>query len=91
MTINILDKNLFGFTGTAWLVEIDGYYFIVSGTIAFTGWECLVFPANKNGEVTSWGDVAGGRGFSHEDALADLVEKIKKFGIEDTYKNKYYE
>jgi hypothetical protein len=50
-----------------------GQHYIVSGVSAmFSRWEVLVFPADEKGEVTSWTEVAGGRGISHEDAIADL-------------------
>ena len=77
-TIEVIKKGLDGFNGDAWLVKRGDEYFIVSGTTAmFTGWEVLVFPADEKGAVTNWGEVAGGRGISHEDAIAELA------GLED--------
>ncbi len=67
-------RELTGFTGSACLVRRGEEYFAVSSTVAaYTGFETLVFPADKNGEVTSWGDVAGGRGVSREEAIAELA------------------
>lgn len=55
------------------LVEKDGKYFVVSSVLAmFSGFETLVFPANAQGEVTDWREVAGGRGVSRKDAIQDL-------------------
>lgn len=76
MKVKIIKKGLAGFTGDAWLVKRGDEYFVVSGTNApFTGWEVLVFPADKNGKVVDWGEVAGGRGISHEDAIRELEEE----------------
>jgi hypothetical protein len=51
----------------------NGDYAIVSSVVApFSGFETLVFPADEHGEVTSWGEIAGGRGVSREDAIAEL-------------------
>ena len=38
------------------------------------GWEVLVFPADADGNVTDWHEVAGhaGEDYTHEDAIADL-------------------
>lgn len=36
------------------------------------GPETLVFPADKDGNVTDWGEVTGGRGVSREAAIRDL-------------------
>ena len=74
MKVDILNKGLSGFKSDAWHVKRDdGKYFIVSGVIAmFSGWEVLVFPSNEKGEVISWGEVAGGRGITHENAIKQL-------------------
>ena len=73
MSVEIIKKGLSGYTGDAWLVKKDDEYFVVSGTHAmFSGWEVLVFRANEDGEVTSWGGVCGGGGISHEQAIEQL-------------------
>jgi hypothetical protein len=55
------------------LVRRDDEYFVVSSATAIlTGFETLVFPADGEGTVTDWGEVAGGRGISHETAIAQL-------------------
>lgn len=55
------------------LVKKDERYFVVSSVIAmFGGFETLVFPGNADGEVTDWGEVAGGRGQSRQEAINDL-------------------
>jgi len=52
----------------------DGRHFVVSSVHAmFSGFETLVFPADEQGEVTSWLEVAGGRGASRNDALEELA------------------
>lgn len=77
--VEILRRDLPDFSGDAWLVGVKkfpkGKYFVVSGTYAaFSGWEVLVFPADSKGNVTDWGEVAGGREMTHEEAIADLEE-----------------
>ena len=57
------------------LVQKDGRYYVVSSVLPiFSGFETLVFPAREDGEVANWSDVAGGRGMSREEAIADLDE-----------------
>lgn len=57
------------------LVKQGERYFIVSSVVArFSGYETLVFPSDATGEVSDWGEVAGGRGCSREQAIADLAE-----------------
>ena len=62
MKAKIINKKLEGFTGDAWLVAfprkvsveetLKTKYFVISGTFAmYSGWEVLVFPADKNGKV----------------------------------------
>jgi hypothetical protein len=77
MATEILRKHLENFLGDAWLVKNGDKYFVVSGVNAmFSGWEVLVFPADEHGEVTSWSEVAGGRGITHEEAIADLENTL---------------
>lgn len=91
-----IKRDLEGFKGTAHLLklskpikvrqwngtEITTQYFVVSGVVAFdTGhWEVLAFPADKNGKVLSWGEVAGesGEGVTHEDIRRELEEICKE-------------
>ena len=75
MKVQILNKKLQNFTGEAWLVKKGKKHYVVSGTDAFySGWEVLVFECNKDGEVTNWSDVCGGRGVSHDEAINELEE-----------------
>lgn len=74
--VNIIRKHLEGWVGDAWLVEREGEYFVVSGVHALlTGWEVLVFAADKDGEVACLHEVAGGKGITYEEAIAELAEK----------------
>ncbi len=73
MTVEIVKKDLPDFKGDAWLVKKDDKFFVVSGAHApRMRWEVLVFPANEQGEVTSWWDVCGG--ISHDEAIQQLDE-----------------
>jgi hypothetical protein len=75
MKVEIIKKNMEGFSGDAWLVKKGTDFFIVSGThTLFTGWEVLVFKSDKNGKIKDWSDVTGGRGISHEKAIEMLEE-----------------
>ena len=55
-------------------MDTGAYYLVSTASVMLTGLETLVFPAKSNGEVTSWGEVAGGRGMSREEAIADLQQ-----------------
>ena len=66
---NVLDQTL---------VKREEEYFVVS-TVGLPaknggGFETLVFPADKNGEIKDWLEVAGGRGMSQQDAIEQLAE-----------------
>ncbi len=70
-------KELSGFKGAACLVEHEGQHYVVSSVDAmYTGPETLVFEADESGNVTSWTDIAGGRGMSREEAIADLEASV---------------
>jgi hypothetical protein len=57
--------------------RVTGQHYVVSSVVAlFSGFETLVFRADAKGEVTDWLEVAGGRGVSREDAIADLDERL---------------
>lgn len=60
-------------TRTLLVSHDDGCFYVVS-TIAVTSGavETLVFPARVSGETIECTDVAGGRGVSHEDAIARM-------------------
>ena len=74
-------KELKGFKGQACLIEHAGKHYVVSSVDAmFTGPETLVFEADANGKVTDWGDIAGGRGMSRAEAIADLERMFRVGG-----------
>ena len=59
------------------LVKKGEEFFVVSSVVAmFSGFETLVFPADSAGQVTDWGEVAGGQLVSREEAIAQL-ESLK--------------
>lgn len=74
MTVKIVKELPVSNTGAKQcLVQKGKKYFVVSSVNAFgTGFETLVFPGNEKGHVTSWDEVAGGRGVSRKDAIKDL-------------------
>lgn len=54
----------------------DAYYVVSSVHASFTGFETLVFAAEKSGKITSFECLAGGKGMSREEAIADLERKF---------------
>ena len=69
------------------LVKKGKFFFVVSSVFSpFSGFETLVFPATKTGEITSWLEVAGGRGMSQAEAIKDLESRdLKPEDLEDSY------
>ncbi len=68
-----LVRELDDYEGKAVLVRKGKHYYVVSSVNAmFSGFETLVFSADKDGEVTDWGEVAGGKRMSREEAIRDL-------------------
>jgi hypothetical protein len=66
-------KELQAPKGPRCLVRRGDEYFVVSSVVALmSGPETLVFPADAEGSITDWGEVAGGRGVSREEAIAEL-------------------
>ena len=54
--------------------EPTGEHFVVSHVVVpFSGPETLVFPADAEGEITDWLEIAGGRNVSPEEAAAQLA------------------
>ena len=59
--------------GSACLVKRGDDYFVVSSVIAlYSDFETLAFRADKKGQIVNWVEVAGGRGASREDVIAEL-------------------
>lgn len=50
-------------------VEYKGKFYIVSDN----GMETLIFPSNREGKVTNWGEVGGGRGYTLDEVLEDFA------------------
>ena len=68
-------RKLTDFTGDAALYLLDdGSYVIASSVVdVYSGPETLVFASNEDGDVTSWNEIGGGRGYlDHKEALASL-------------------
>jgi hypothetical protein len=67
-------KELTGWRGQACLVRRGEKFFVISSVNAlYTGPETLVFAADADGEVVDYGEVAGGRGVSRDEAIAELA------------------
>ena len=50
----------------------DSHFVVSSVNVRGSGPETLVFPADKDGEILDWIEVAGGKRYSREEAIADL-------------------
>ena len=80
-------KKLEGFTGDARLYRLNPSFYghkfvVVSATVApFSGPETYIFPADENGEVTSWGELAGSfRGeLDHKKALGNIGYEVEVY------------
>lgn len=73
-------REINGWLSTACLVRdtlTDKHYVVSSVMAPYTGYETLVFRADKDGNVTDWLEVAGGQGLSREQALVDLLDKLE--------------
>lgn len=65
------------------LVKRGDDYFVVSSVVAsFSGFETLIFPADSDGNITSYTEVGGGRGVDSKQAIADL-EKYGPYCYDD--------
>ena len=54
-------------------------YVVASAVVApFSGVETLVFPADKEGNVLSWLDLAGVKAWDHDWAMSKLVEYVEE-------------
>ena len=62
-------KNLDKFAHATLVQSNKGNYFVVSSVNGLAN-ETYIFPADENGEVTSWGEVWGIRPQDHEAGIA---------------------
>lgn len=81
-------RTLTGFTGDARLYELsephEGYgeradtHVVVSAVVTYGGAETYIFPANADGEVTSWGEIPGSfkGALDHERALREAGYEV---------------
>lgn len=61
------------------LEQVTEYVVVSSICAMFSGPETYIFPADENGEVTSWGELPGSYrgGYDHDQAIADFVASTK--------------
>ena len=72
-------KELKDFKGKACLIELNKKFYVVSSiSNAFdTGMpETLIFRSDKNGKVTDYSEVAGGRNKTRKQAITQLEEQL---------------
>ena len=58
--------------------QTDKFYLMSWADVPFSGQEILVFPADAQGEVTSWLNVAGGRGITWMEAVQSLFDYVSQ-------------
>lgn len=77
--VEVLDVDLSGYHGTAWLIRVGGKHYAVSAVEVPLGLgvETYVFETDEKGKVTSWGEIAGVKKWDHEAAIADLLDILK--------------
>ena len=76
-TATIINKDVPGrHRGEWWHFEYKGRYYIASHSTFMFADETLVFESNEKGEVVDWTDLAGGAGYTHEEAIDDLIQII---------------
>lgn len=71
--VKVLSTGLKGFRGTAWHIEVGGEHYAISAISNEVGTETMAFAADKDGNVTSWTDLAVVRGQDHEACIAELL------------------
>jgi len=74
------EPDLVATQGPAYLWETsDGRFFVASeANVIFSGQEILVFPANEEGEIEDWLDVAGGKNCTFAYARRDLLSVLNE-------------
>lgn len=72
--VEILNNQLPGYTGNAWLVKKGANHFVVSGTSVLGVWEVLVFKSDENGLISDFMPVCGSKKITHEEAIKQLEE-----------------
>ena len=85
--VEIIDDHFTRYLkGVGWFFKYRGSYFMASGVDPFGfGWEVLVFPCNRDGRIIEFEDLAGGRGYSYEEAIQEFVERCDDPDWQDTY------
>ena len=62
------------------IIERDGAFYLVSTTdVLFSGWETLVFPCRRDGEVTDWCELDGYRYGDQQEATAGHKRFVETF------------
>jgi len=60
--IEVIERDLEGWRGEAWLCRWGDRYFVLSGVhVPYTGWEIMAFPCDEEGTITTWNEITGTR------------------------------
>lgn len=86
--VTVINTCLNDFRGVAWLIELDGLHFVVSGVDApHHGPETIIFLANEYGRVINWTSLVELSSVDHELAIDDFISKVNEIislrGIEN--------
>jgi hypothetical protein len=95
MEYTVIDSFIVSPVGAhQWLIRVDEQFYIVSAvTTPGDGPETLVFPADRHGKITDFGEIVGLRGtLSHQEAINELLVVLAESDeTEDDESNKISE
>lgn len=68
-----------------WLIRVEEEFYIVSAVVVpYSGPETYVFPADRHGKITDFGEIVGLRGtLNHQEAIDELLEVLSESDEEE--------
>lgn len=69
-----------------WLIRVQEEFYIVSAVVVpYSGPETYVFPADRHGKITDFGEIVGLSGtLSHQEAINQLLEVLAESDEEES-------
>lgn len=86
MEYTVIDSLIVSPVGAKqWLIRVREDFYIVSAVVVpFSGPETFVFPADRHGKITDFGEIVGLRGtLSHQEAIDELLETLSESDEEE--------
>lgn len=72
----VLNYDLPGFNGTAWLISHGFGYYVVSRAFTFDrGDETMIFASSPDGGIHSWHDLYAGYSEDHATAIRNWIDQ----------------